>query len=112
MFRHYIVILRAVHRAFWEMLNWGAVDKILWMGVLCLVAWCAFQTSALDMENRNSAKLYRRDSQIIRWNTTKWNSNDFNVPTNISSYLNKKELKLARLADRGDDYYNLNKNCM
>jgi hypothetical protein len=26
--------------AFWEMLNWGAVDRILWMGVLCLVMWC------------------------------------------------------------------------
>jgi hypothetical protein len=26
--------------AFWEMLNWGAVDRILWMNVLCLVAWC------------------------------------------------------------------------
>jgi hypothetical protein len=26
--------------AFWEMLNWGAVDRILWMGVLCLVT-CA-----------------------------------------------------------------------
>jgi hypothetical protein len=25
---------------FWEMSNWGAVDRILWMGVLCLVAWC------------------------------------------------------------------------
>src|SRR5215467_7160341 len=23
------------------MLNWGAVDRILWMGVLCLVTWCA-----------------------------------------------------------------------
>jgi hypothetical protein len=22
------------------MLNWGAVDRILWMGVLCLVVWC------------------------------------------------------------------------
>jgi hypothetical protein len=24
----------------WEMLNWGAVDRILWMGVLCLVTRC------------------------------------------------------------------------
>jgi hypothetical protein len=31
MFRYYIVIFR--ERAFWEMLNWGAVDRILWMGV-------------------------------------------------------------------------------
>ena len=27
--------------AFWEMLNWVAVDRILWMGVLCLVMWCS-----------------------------------------------------------------------
>jgi hypothetical protein len=30
----------SVPSALWEMLNWGAVDKLLWMGVLCLVAWC------------------------------------------------------------------------
>jgi hypothetical protein len=28
-----------VPSAFWEMFNWGAVDRILWMGVLRLVAW-------------------------------------------------------------------------
>jgi hypothetical protein len=33
-FRHYIAILSA----FWEMLNWGAVDRIWWLGVLCLVS--------------------------------------------------------------------------
>jgi hypothetical protein len=31
----------SISSAFWEMLNWGAVDRILWMGVLCLVMWCA-----------------------------------------------------------------------
>jgi hypothetical protein len=30
----------SVPSAFREMLNWGAVDRILWMGVLCLVTWC------------------------------------------------------------------------
>jgi hypothetical protein len=30
----------SVPSAFWEILNWGAVDRILWMGVLCLVTWC------------------------------------------------------------------------
>jgi hypothetical protein len=25
---------------FREMVNLGAVDRILWMGVLCLVTWC------------------------------------------------------------------------
>jgi hypothetical protein len=38
MFRHYIAIFRErVPSALWEMLNWGAVDRILWMSVLCLV---------------------------------------------------------------------------
>jgi hypothetical protein len=31
----------------WEMLNWGAVDRIWWMGVLGLVTWCV-HTTALD----------------------------------------------------------------
>jgi hypothetical protein len=31
MFRHYITISGSVPSAFWEMLNWGAVDRILWM---------------------------------------------------------------------------------
>jgi hypothetical protein len=31
----------SVPSAFWAMLNWGAVDRIVWMGVLCLVTWCA-----------------------------------------------------------------------
>jgi hypothetical protein len=31
----------SVPSAFWEMLKWGAVDRMLWMGVLCLVTWCA-----------------------------------------------------------------------
>jgi hypothetical protein len=30
----------SVPSALWEMLNWGAVDRILWRGVLCLVTWC------------------------------------------------------------------------
>jgi hypothetical protein len=29
-----------VPSAYWEMLNWGVVDRILWMAVLCLVMWC------------------------------------------------------------------------
>jgi hypothetical protein len=30
----------SVPSAFWEILNWGAVDRIFWVGVLCLVTWC------------------------------------------------------------------------
>jgi hypothetical protein len=29
----------SVLNAFWGMFNWGAVDRILWMSVLCLVVW-------------------------------------------------------------------------
>jgi hypothetical protein len=29
------------------MLNWGAFDRILWMGVLCLFTWCV-RTTSLD----------------------------------------------------------------
>ena len=38
----------SVPSAFWEMLNWEAVDRILWMGVLCVVTWCAPSTTSLD----------------------------------------------------------------
>jgi hypothetical protein len=37
--------LGSVPSAFWEMLNLGAVDRILWMGVLCLVTWCVKRTT-------------------------------------------------------------------
>jgi hypothetical protein len=30
-----------VPSAFWQMPDWVAVDRILWMSVLCLVTWCA-----------------------------------------------------------------------
>ena len=40
--------LGSVSSVFWKMLNWGAVDRILWMGVLCLVTWCAPRTTSLD----------------------------------------------------------------
>jgi hypothetical protein len=35
----YITLLSSgsVPSAFWEMLNWGEVDRILWIGMLCLV---------------------------------------------------------------------------
>jgi hypothetical protein len=47
--------------AFWEMINCGAVDRILWMGVVCLVMWCLHTTrhklrhAARDMCRRPSA---------------------------------------------------------
>jgi hypothetical protein len=44
----------SVPSAFWEMLNWEAIDRILWMGVLCLVAWCAVRSSRLWEANFGS----------------------------------------------------------
>jgi hypothetical protein len=44
MLRYYIASLRKRSSAFWEMLNWGAFDRILWMGVLCLVSQKALGT--------------------------------------------------------------------
>jgi hypothetical protein len=38
----------SVPSAFWEMLNWGAVDRVLWMGVMCLVTLCVKRTTSLD----------------------------------------------------------------
>jgi hypothetical protein len=37
----------SVSSSFWEMLNWGAVDRILWMDVLCLVTWCVHHVTML-----------------------------------------------------------------
>jgi hypothetical protein len=35
----------SVPSALWEMPNRGAVDRILWMGMLCPVTWCAYAIS-------------------------------------------------------------------
>jgi hypothetical protein len=40
----------SVPSAFWEMINWGAVDRILWMGVLFLVTWCVRVMSVTQPE--------------------------------------------------------------
>jgi hypothetical protein len=39
-----------VSSAFWEMLNWGATDRILWMGVQCLVTWYAWARVTLNTD--------------------------------------------------------------
>jgi hypothetical protein len=41
----------SVPSAFWEMLNWGSVDRILWMGVLCLVTWCVVNLRLINRMN-------------------------------------------------------------
>jgi hypothetical protein len=43
---------------FWEMLNWGAVDRILWMGVLCLVTWC--------VPTRNASWIWQCNAETCR----------------------------------------------
>jgi hypothetical protein len=46
------------------MLNWGAVDRILWVGVLCLVTWCAVRTTSLDT-TRPSTRLSTTFQNIL-----------------------------------------------
>jgi hypothetical protein len=41
----------SVPRALWEMLNLGAVDRILWMGVLYLVTWCLHHIQLINWMN-------------------------------------------------------------
>jgi hypothetical protein len=49
----------SVPSAFWEMHNWGAVDRILWMGMLCLVTWCSqYQDMQYVICNPTASKEY------------------------------------------------------
>jgi hypothetical protein len=50
----------SVPSAFWELLNWGAVDRILWMVVLCLVMWCALAKMHGSRSKIPSKNLVRR----------------------------------------------------
>jgi hypothetical protein len=43
----------SVASAFREILNRGAVDRILWMGVLCLVTWCVHHATRHSTPNHN-----------------------------------------------------------
>jgi hypothetical protein len=73
MFRHYIAILRGVPSSFWEMLYWGAVDRILWMGVLCLVTWCTHHVTRHNTRNApwrwqcNAEACKSYHTQLINW---------------------------------------------
>jgi hypothetical protein len=63
----------SVSSAFWEMLNWGAVDGILWMGVLCLVTWCVAisdRHAPCNAETRRSHHTWlinRKNNWCICW---------------------------------------------
>jgi hypothetical protein len=46
----------SVPSAFWDMLNWGAVDRILWMGVLCLVTWVRMNYRRISLRHNLSRK--------------------------------------------------------
>jgi hypothetical protein len=54
----------SVPSAFWEMLNWGVVDRILWMGVLCVS-----RTTSLDTTYPSSIQLAWVASEVT---TTPW----------------------------------------
>jgi hypothetical protein len=48
----------SIRSAFWEMLNWREVDRILWMGVLCLVTWCVHVKYALFLSDCNENGIF------------------------------------------------------
>jgi hypothetical protein len=63
----------SVPSAFWEMLSWGAVYRILRMGVLFLVTWCVVisdrvRTTSLDT-TRLSTISYRL---FLNWASLSW----------------------------------------
>jgi hypothetical protein len=43
----------SVPSAFWEMLNWGVVDRILWIGVLYLLTWCTHHVNRHNTPTHN-----------------------------------------------------------
>jgi hypothetical protein len=55
----------SVPSAFRAMVNWGAVDRILWMGVLCLVTWCVTLTMYLLVFHAYINKIYGSRSKIL-----------------------------------------------
>jgi hypothetical protein len=58
----------SVPSAFWEMLNWGAVDRILWMGVVCLVMWCVAIWDPLRLWARFFFEVLNEDlDDVFRW---------------------------------------------
>jgi hypothetical protein len=60
----------SVPGAFWEMLSWGAVDRILWMGVLCLVTWCV---AIWDLHEPRYSFVYHQGQIILIVEIIKWN---------------------------------------
>jgi hypothetical protein len=56
----------SVPSAFWKFLNWGAVDRILWIGVLCLVMWCLGSDTCLWV--RSSWRI-ENPMAFILWNS-------------------------------------------
>jgi hypothetical protein len=59
----------SVPSAFWEMLNWGAVYRILWMGVLCLVTICV---AIWDVHAPRHSVSLLWTSPITLWSISTW----------------------------------------
>src|SRR5215510_3255411 len=53
----------SVPSAFLGMLNW-VVDRILWMGVLCLVTWCAERITSIDTKHHNIHNILSTAAQL------------------------------------------------
>jgi hypothetical protein len=52
----------SVSSAFWEMLSWGTVDRILWLGVLCLMTWYVRNQTNLGSCSNNGHGIHIRFS--------------------------------------------------
>jgi hypothetical protein len=50
-----------VPSAFWEMLNWEAVDTILWISMLCLVMWCVVISNRMTITAQYSNNPHTTD---------------------------------------------------
>jgi hypothetical protein len=57
----------SVPSAFREMLNWGEVDRILWMGVLCLVTWHVAISIAMHHFTRHNTPIHNILSTSPYW---------------------------------------------
>ena len=86
----------SVPSAFWEMLNWGAVDRILWMGVLCLVTWCAYINEMHGSRSKIPSKISRSYRVIQEESALLWEMIVWVILNKKSSYEHESDFERLR----------------